>query len=187
MDMFEKVKSIFYSGSHDFRGDFDSINEICFLITNGYLNLNVLDISSKKSYLELLSQSQKIDSRSEADGGGRAHIALKILAAEFINKYRGKSFVFEHIFCGYYPDVLSDDKSVAIECGHTQNPEKILSYFLDGNVDECIQIPYPKDDDGSIMGYVFTSDNKSQLKNFLKELQCQKLSEVKSIFKNRHI
>jgi hypothetical protein len=105
------------------------------------------------------------------------------LASEFLALEKQKVALYEHAFCGYFPDVLSNDKTKVIECGHTQNAEKMLTYFHQGDINEYIQIPYPDLDSLIIKGYSFTPS--SELKRFLDFLDAEKRSDIKTILKNR--
>lgn len=183
MNTFDKIQDIFYSGSHAFRGDKDSISEIAFLIDNNYLSVSPIIISSKEEYDILLNNPHKLSFLYEAAGGGGTHIALKILAKEYLKIDRGHESVFEHPFCGYYPDVLSVNESIVIECGHTGNPEKILTYFRQGNIKECIQIPYPSSQETEIIGHSFIAKDKTA--EFLIFLEKEKLAKTKNLFFHR--
>jgi hypothetical protein len=80
--------------------------------------------------------------------------------------------------------VLSKNELIVVECGHTQNPEKIFVYFRQGKVQEFIQIPYPNQDDDTVdtvFGYSFVA--RSNLNNFLVFLDKEKRTGVKKIFK----
>ena len=183
MTTFNKVRDIFYSGSHAFRGDQDSISEIAFLIDEKYLSLSIITVASKNKYKSLLDNPDKLKWFYEAAGGGNTHIALKILTSKYLDTKGKFNSSYEHPFCGYYPDVLSYDKSIVAECGHTANPEKILTYFRQGNIRKCIQVPYPTDEDKDVKGYVFTA--RKTLKDFLIFLEKEKRSESKSLFFKR--
>jgi hypothetical protein len=89
-----------------------------------------------------------------------------------------------HAFiCGYYPDVMTKDGSIVIECGHTNNPEKMLHYFRQSNTRECIQIPYPDESNTAILGYSFTTG--TELHGFLGFLESEKHSAVKKLILKR--
>ncbi|MEI8174718.1 MAG: hypothetical protein WCG28_02085, partial [bacterium] len=81
------------------------------------------------------------------------------------------------------PDVISDNKTVVAECGHTGNPEKMLAYFRQGNIKECIQVPYPSYEDKEIKGYLFKAGK--ELKKFLIFIEKEKRAELKNIFLKR--
>jgi hypothetical protein len=183
MTSFLQIKNIFYSGGHSFRGDSDPINEITFLVDEGFIQIQQVSIASKDVYLELFQDSSLLHQRDEAAGGSLEHVCLKICASNYL-KSRGVICEFEHPFCGYYPDVVSTDRSVVIECGHTQNAEKMLTYFQQGNINEFIQVPYPDVSDDNIIGYQFLSINPD-LKGFLDYLEQEKRQDIKQIFKSR--
>ncbi len=183
MATFDKIRDIFYSGTHAFLGDQDSISEIAFLIDENYLSISVVVIASKDEYKFLLSRPDKLKKMYEAAGGGNTHIALKVLAQKYLKQNRQCESIFEHLFCGYYPDVLSVDNTLVVECGNTGNPEKVLAYFREGNIRECIQVPYPSHEDGEIKGYSFTA--KDNLKEFLIFLEKEKRDKFKKIFLGR--
>lgn len=184
MSTFNKIRDIFYSGTHAFKGNMDSISEIAFLVEKNYLSISTIIISSKNEYKSLLNDPDKLTRFYEAAGGGNTHVALKILARNYLRSKRRHESVFGHPFCGYYPDLLSDDKTIVIECGHTDNAEKILVYFRQGNIKECIQIPYPVDEDTAVKGYSFTAKNR--LKEFLIFSEEEKRSKLRNIFDNKN-
>ena len=179
MNSFAKIRDIFYSGSYAFMGGSEVINDIMFLISENYLALSKEIVAGKSEYLTLLNNSTELKQRYEAHGGTFEHIALKILGANFLKKHRLRDFVFEHPFCGYYPDVLSSDESIIIECGHTQNPEKILAYFQNSQARECIQIPYPSEEDDSVYGYSFRAlDDIKQFLSFVEKERRQQMRDL---------
>lgn len=51
MSTFTTVRDIFYSGGHAFTGSKESVNEIAFLLDEGYLTVNTVVISSKDKYI----------------------------------------------------------------------------------------------------------------------------------------
>jgi hypothetical protein len=180
MDTYSKIQSIFYSGEHAFRGDKESISEISFLVNERYLNLKKIVVASKDDYFSMLdSLLEKEHAYDLASGGGKNHKALKLLATEYLNKMGVKDVQYEQPFFGYYPDVISGNKLIAVECGHTQNPEKMLVYFKQGNIQEFIQIPYPAHEDKEILGYSFSA--ASNLSEFLKFYEQQNSNHLKKI------
>lgn len=177
MATFEKIRNIFFSGGFAFTGILESINEIAFLVDEGYLKLETITIADKEHYFSVLNSTSNQIEKDDASGGSIEHITLKILASEYLELLKQQSTLFEHAFCGYYPDVLSSDKLTVIECGHTQNAEKMLIYFRQGDINECIQIPYPDQDSQIITGYSFKAN--SALKAFLEFLDVEKRNEVR--------
>lgn len=183
LNTFEKVRDIFYSGGHAFRGDRELVLEIAFLVDEKYLALETVTIASKKEYLDLFEKSAKLSHADEASGGSLEHMALKVLTGKYLQKLGHRKIRYEHPFCGYVPDVMSGDSSVIGECGQTQNPEKMLTYFRQGNVRECIQIPYPNQDGDTILGYRFTAS--SGLNDFLTFIEAEKNTQIKNILRQR--
>lgn len=158
------LREIFYSDQYHFGGDKDTINKLYFLLREKYIGFEKVTIASKTEYLNLLSNTDMLEKEYDADGGGLQHVALKLLARKYLKTFEVETR-FEQPFCGYYPDVISTDKKIIIECGHTNNVDKIFTYFTQGDIKEFIQVPYPSDEDNHLYGYVFTSQNN--LKGFL--------------------
>ena len=182
MSTIDKIRAIFYSSTHAFTASEELVHEIAFLVDEGYLGYKEFLISTKEEYLE---QIEVISRRGnyDADGGGVAHIALKKLAEVFVSREYGKNVRFETPFCGYYPDVLSMDEKLIVECGQTSNPDKMLAYFSAGNITECIQIPYPDVDDARIRAYCFTA--RDDLNDFLKAVEFKRRASLKSLITRR--
>src|SRR3989344_4759702 len=184
MNTAEKIRDIFYSGNYAFSGESEPINEIAFLVDEEYLSLASSVIADKQEYLRVAQEiSERAHMFDAAAGGGHSHMALKIIAQRFLRKQRNKEAIFEHPFCGYYPDVISIDKTIVVECGHTQNPTKMLDYFQEGNILEYIQVPYPTVDDQSVTGFIFTAG--SALSEFLTFLNEQKRNKFREIVRRR--
>lgn len=186
MSTFNEIRGIFFSGNQAFVGNFESINEIAFLVDENYLTMSKFPISTKKEYLEVFKDHSILnnETRFDAAGGGDSHMALKLLAQKYLKDQRGLEARYEQAFCGYYPDVISDDEKVVVECGLTANPEKIFTYFQQGNIKELIQIPYPDvDDENFVTGYSFVPNK--DLNNFLAFLQAEKYKKIKKILKNK--
>lgn len=174
------IRDIFYSGTHAFNGDPQIIAEIAFLLDKNYISLNSVVVAPKSDYLDILREiAANPGGHDSASGGGYAHMALKVVTARHIKNVYGKDTRFEQPFCGYYPDVLSTDKLTVAECGHTQNPAKILDYFRQGNIRLFMQIPYPTEDVESVSGYAFTAER--ELIEFLDLLDDQKRTSIKAI------
>ncbi|MDO8521940.1 MAG: hypothetical protein Q7S08_01485 [bacterium] len=182
MDVFGTIRDIFYSGGHAFTGNLDSINEIAFLVNEGYLKYQTVSIARKSEYLALASNNTMIERADLAAGGGSTHVALKMLVGTYLKQQRSRDVVYEHEFCGYFPDVLTADHTIVAECGHTQNPEKTLVYFKQGGVQECIQIPYPDVDDTTVFGYCFAAGK--DLNDFLTFLEAEERNKIKKLIRN---
>ncbi len=179
MDTFLEVQEIFYSGGQAFRGNKELINDIAFLLDEGYLTLNRVFIGSKEKYLSILDEPLLKEDMYRAAGGGKNHIALKLLAGEYLKTRGFHKVLYEHPFCGFFPDVMAENCLIVAECGHTDNADKILKYFQHGGIQECVQIPYPTADDEKIYGYSFLAGD--ELKDFLDFLEKERLGQIKKI------
>lgn len=182
MTNFLEIRNIFFSGDYGYAYDVDTVQEITFFVNNGYLLFERVVIGKKQDYLVLLSKRITTKDSCDADGGSKQHIALKIIAGKFIKNTYEKDIFYEHVFCGYYPDVKSTDSSIIVECGLTNNPEKIFAYFK-GGASEVIQVPYPYDEDTEIIGYKFTA--AENFREFLEFYEKEKLSNVKRFLPKR--
>ena len=185
MDTYTKIKDIFHSGTHAFRVNEESIMEIAFLIDEKYLLLETINISNKNEYYKIL-ESDNLNNKEKfykASGGAEAHVALKLLLEKYLNKNYEIAVDFEKSFCGYFPDVLSKDKHIVGECGHTQNSEKMLVYFKNGKIKECIQFPYPDSENENMLGHKFTAGD--DLHEFLDFLHLEKINKARSFVSKR--
>ncbi len=174
-----QVRDIFFSGTHSFKSDEELVIKLHFLLTQHYLSCDRIVISEKQEYFSLCDNTKIIAAHDEAAGGGTSHVVLKLLAQQYLASL-GISVYFEQSFCGFYPDVISTDRQTIVECGHTNNADKIFTYFTQGNIAELIQIPYPTDEDAKVYGYRFTAS--SELRGFLDtEFQENKKNLLKII------
>lgn len=184
MDTLSRIRNIFHSGSHAFNGEQQPIVEIAFLVDNGYLTVESFPIADKETYLRLAQNiSENPHAHDAAAGGGHTHVALKILVAEYLKRECGTSVRFEQPLCGYVPDVLSENKTMVAECGHTQNAGKMLDYFRQAHIRECMQVPYPDANDDLVVGHRFVS--VAGLNEFLDRLDERKNSNIKKILTRR--
>ena len=175
------LNSIFYSGDYNHTGDKELIVKLSFLLNNNYLLVNKIKIADKSDYLNLAANSEQINRNFDADGGGRTHVALKLLAKKYLST-TGIESKLEHAFCGYYPDIISNDNQIIIECGHTNNVDKIFNYFTQGKIKQLIQVPYPYEDEEFIFAYCFTP--KPKLADFLLFEEQEKRLKLKNIINN---
>ncbi len=186
MTVSEKALSdIFYSGTHGFKGDKSLIQKIHFLLKNDYLVCERVIMSSKTEFYQLCDSLKENPDFDDAAGGGNTHVALKLIAQTYLQKL-GMNVIFEKQFYGYFPDVISIDLQNIVECGHTDNLDKIFTYFIQGSIAEVIQLPYPTTDDEFIFGYKFTA--KNNLRGFLEaELDMNKDDILKILNRGRRI
>ena len=162
----QEIQDAFHSSTNSFRIDLEMINKIYFLLENSYISCTKESLSTKSEYHNIcdmhFSDTSQADSISNGDSDG--HNALKVIAGNYL-KNIGKVAKYEENYLGYFPDVISADNTVIIECGHTNNSDKMLEYFTQGNIEAFIQLPYPSDEDESIFGYIFTA--RENLSEFL--------------------
>ncbi len=181
MDTYKRIRDAFYSGEHAFNGDRQIIRDIAFLVDEQYLLLRVFPITNRQEYLAILHNLEKNTRSDDAAGGGNEHIALKILSGEYLQKSLGLKVLYEHPLCGYYPDVITTDKSIVVECGHTHNPEKMLIYFKQSNIKECICVPYTDPEEQEVYGYSFSASK--ELGGFLSFWDKEKYSDIQKKLK----
>lgn len=183
MNLYLQIKNAFYSGAHAYAGSNEVINEIAFLVKEKYLTLSVLTLGSKEEYLACIERALSERQAGEKTAGGSIeHVALKIVAGNYLQRRR-LHVQYEHPFCGYYPDAMSKNGEVIIECGHTNNPEKMFTYFRQGGTRECVQLPYPGEGVGPLLGYSFTAG--PDLYSFLAFLESEKHSATKDLVMKR--
>lgn len=163
------VKDIFHSGSFTHSYNKQIIVDIVFILQEGLLSVEKQKINNTDIYKKYIDniKSGKI-SRIDIDGGGDGHLALKLLAKDYLGTRGYDKISFETEYEGYMPDVITVDKKIIIECGNT-NADKIFYYFKNKNLQELIVIPYPMDEDADINCYIFKSGENSQIFYFLEK------------------
>lgn len=176
MDTYSRVKEAFYSGGHAFRGDFQTASDIAFLVDKGYLALCVFPLATRKEYLAILQNLHDQKHVHEAAGGSETHVALKLLAGNYLRRNHNQKLLYEHPLCGYFPDVMTADNRIVVECGHTNNPEKMLVYFRQSALEECLLVPYPDPDEQHVSGYSFSASR--ELRGFLAFWDQEKHSDI---------
>lgn len=173
----KKLFEVFYSGDHAFRGDAQTIQDIYFLIENDYIHFQKEVLGTKEEYKKLMHEADLTN--VDIAGGSTDHVAIKAFAIKKLSY----SFVSELQFYGFFPDLISKNKKIIVECGNTQNPEKIFSYFLHG-VEEVIQIPYPSVEDKEIAAYKFSPQKDfEKFYKLWKQNELNKLKQYSSSFK----
>jgi hypothetical protein len=182
-DTYTKVKSAFYSGEHAFTGDNQTASDIAFLVDNGYLGLRVFPLATRQEYLAILQNLPDQEHIYEAAGGSETHVALKLLAGNYLKHKYNQKLLYEHPFCGYFPDVMTADSRIIVECGHTNNPEKMLIYFGQSALEECLLVPYPDPDEQQVFAYSFKALN--ELRDFLAFWESEKHSDIRKKLQQR--
>lgn len=152
---FPELRDIFYSGQYAYQSDLTTIEMIYDLLDQRVLLYSQCILADKSDFLELAESLPK-QLQVDAAGGGSTHIALKQLSATWL-RAQGYESKYEQPFCGYYPDVITTDQQTIIECGHTDNPEKLLSYFTQGSIAELIQVSYTTVEDKMVIGHRFSA------------------------------
>lgn len=179
----DSVANIFYSGQFGFMGDMQMISKITFLLNEHYLSMKQVVIASKSIFLDTCANSTIINNSFEAAGGSPEHIVLKLLAQAYVTKEYGINSECEVSYVGYIPDVISIDRSIICECGHTNNPEKLLAYFHQPSTKAIIQIPYPNEDETCVYGYTFVANEN--LIPFLEFENQESKQSIKDIINRR--
>lgn len=177
----EDIKNVFCTGSHAFRVDWQLVEDLYFLLQEKLLLLKteILPVYSQyQSYIEDI-QNKKIPI-IDIEGGQAAHMALKLIARNYLNSKNFKIVKFEYSFEGYVPDVITGDKSVIVECGKT-NMDKVFNYFKNKSIRQLIVIPYPNSDDHNIYAYTFEpGEDLSEFLIFKQQEEAKKLKKFKS-------
>lgn len=176
------LRTIFYSSQYNFSSDKSLLTKLSFLIAHNYIAVEKITLCPKTHYLNLASATETREN-FDAAGGSPQHVALKLIGQEYLFRL-GIESKCELSFCGYTPDVISTDLQTVIECGHTDNIDKLFIYFLQGDIAECIQIPYPDESDSTVYAYRFIP--KPNLKKFLLETNFPDREQILSIV-NRKI
>lgn len=177
-----ELRDIFYSGQYANFGDRDLLTKIAFLLKYKYLTCEKIPFCSKTHYLDIAS-SKKTREDLDLAGGSPQHVALKIIGKEYLHKLGFESNA-EFPFCGYWPDLITTDLQTIIECGHTDNIDKIFVYFTQGNLAELIQLPYPDESDTIVYGYRFIP--RQGLKSFLLEDSMRDKDQILKIINGRN-
>ncbi|MFA6534130.1 MAG: hypothetical protein WCT37_03075 [Patescibacteria group bacterium] len=179
-DIFE----IFYSnftGSPDYQG----LSDVLDLLNRKYIKISKTKTGFNKADYQttvdkiLDGQIKSIDYQ----GGSNNHLALKVLAEEYIRNNFGLKSSLEYNFFGRIPDVISLDKNIIFECGDT-DPWKVTEYFRNDDNLKVFIFPYPGDDEEELFTYEIIK-GKEGLKDYLLQKQLDGLSAVKKIIRAR--
>jgi len=176
----EMIKDIFCSGSHSFRYDRQLIVNIYFLIKNKLLFVDREKITSIDIYHNYIDdiKTGKIPV-IDIEGGQSDHMALKLIARDYLIDKGYKDISFESNFEGYKPDVITNNKKIIIERGNT-NPDKIFNYFKNPALEKFIVIPYLNTNQKGMHLYTFTpGDELSEFLLFKEEEELKKIRNDK--------
>jgi hypothetical protein len=148
------IRDIFYSGIHSFRSDMQPIVDICYLLDTNLLFVKKERACDKKTYLDYIEglSTGKIDT-FDVQGGKEAHMALKLIGRDILNKRGYTDILFESEFEGNIPDVMDSKTTILVECGNS-NASKLFKFYINKKIKELMVVPYP-DLDRDIYAYTF--------------------------------
>ena len=173
-----KIKEIFYSGSYSVNYDEQLVVNIVFLLQEGVLSVTQNTIAKKSDYTKYIDKINSGEvAKIDIEGGSVGHLALKLIAQNFLNRLGYKKVIFEQEYCGYRPDVITPDQKIIVECGST-NPDKIFNYFKNKNLEAVIILPYPEDENDML--YFFSFKPTKKLHEFLLFLEKERMKDAKN-------
>ncbi|MCG2701150.1 hypothetical protein L6267_03230 [Candidatus Parcubacteria bacterium] len=179
------LTNIFYS-NYNGRIEYDKLQKLIFALKNNVINLTKFPAANISKYEKNLKQIYgKTIKTCDFEGGGKGHLALKIIASDYI-KSLNKKVKYEYKFQGRLIDVVSQDLSIIIECGDT-DPIKIFDYFEDedNKVRQILILPYPSNGNKELFFYKFKKDkNFEQYKKCVNEVM---LSDIRNAMSKRRI
>lgn len=172
---------IFYSNSR-LNIDYQAIDEIDFLIHEKIIKYKEEKLCNLEEFYKIIDRIQNKEIKIfDYQGGENRHMALKYLGEKFLLS-KNKQVKIENIFHNRYPDLISEDKEIIIECGDT-DPNKIIEYFSLG-VAKLFFIPYPDDKSEHLMIYEFRCDS-DELKEYKDYIDNINYNKIKDIIKKR--
>ncbi len=174
------LKYIFYSDGNERRADNAILTDIAYLIEINMLFYSKITLCSKNKYSFYIDQLKEGKlSQYDIAGGGIGHMVLKLIAMDVLRQNReDDSPIVEQEFEGYRPDIMTRNRQTIIECG-TINPQKLLAYFKSSIIRKLIIIPYPSEEDNSILGHTFTPGE--ELLDFILFLEKDRLDKLRQI------
>lgn len=178
----QEIIDIFYS-NFNAAIDYSSIYEIFDLIEKDFIIHNKITICKKENYDLIIEKvSAGAINTFDFDGGQIGHLALKYLAKELLETKGHRRILFEYWFQGRKPDVMTSDKTIIIECGDT-DPNKIIEYFENPKLKKVFVIPYPREGEKEIIGYVFSKTDG--LRSYLNDKINQRYNNIRKIIQRR--
>lgn len=172
------LTNIFFSGGQSFRADKQIIADIHYLLESGMIRMKGSHFADRKNYGAQIDMIQKNRHHYlNFEGGETAHVALKILAHEFLVKsgHPLTDICVEKEHLGLRPDVMTSDGKLIIECGNTE-PTKIFTYFQNPELQCLVIIPYPAPEDQVINQYIF--EPGENLSEFLLFVEKEKMKQA---------
>lgn len=183
MNSQNKLIEIFYS-NYNARIDYEGIKEIYDLLQSRYIKIKKVAICPVKKLHQIIDEV--LDGKIKIfdyEGGEKRHVALKIIAGDYILNSFNQQVDYEVNYYGRRPDVISKDKTIVFECGDT-DPRKILEYFTNNDDIQIYILPYNYVNQKVLVAYLF-SKNRDDLGEYLKSKCIDSLSEIRQIIKSR--
>ncbi|HDQ23031.1 MAG TPA: hypothetical protein ENN28_03615 [Candidatus Uhrbacteria bacterium] len=150
--------NIFYSNSR-LGIDYQAIDELNFLIKEKIINFSENKLAELMEFYKIIDKLKNEEIKEfDYQGGQIRHMSLKILGEKLLRNLNKKSKI-ENIFHNRYPDLISSDKQIIIECGDT-DPNKIIEYF-NLSVVKIFILPYPDNESDFLYFYEFTCNKKN--------------------------
>ncbi len=159
----ESLLNIFYSNS-PLNIDYQAIDELEYLIDEHLIVVTLTQLCNVRKLHEIIDKINSGNIKAiDYQGGGIKHMALKKLGEDLLLNLNKKAKI-ESLFNNRYPDVISLDLKVIIECGDT-DPNKILEYFNSG-VESVIILPYPNSEE--VNYYEFSYKDLKEVQEYIK-------------------
>lgn len=177
------IRKVFTKDNQAFRIDMQIIEDIKFLLNEKLIFLKKEVIAGLKQYHYYIdSISLKKIASTDIEGGGSAHMSLKLIGKDYLIQRGYYNIKIEQEFHGLRPDIIVNDESLVIECGNT-NPNKIFEYFKNKKIKEVTIISYPDHNDKKIYCYIFTPSEI--LSDFIKYKESEERKDIKKYLKNK--
>ncbi|MCX6742755.1 MAG: hypothetical protein NT116_00790 [Candidatus Parcubacteria bacterium] len=176
----ESLLNIFYSNS-PLNIDYHAIGELEYLIEKELIAISTRELCNINKLHEIIDKINSGNIKAiDYQGGGIKHMALKKLGEDLLLSLNKKAKI-ESLFYNRYPDVISNDSSIIIECGDT-DPNKILEYFYYG-VAAIMVLPYP--DSSEVNYYEFSSKDLKELQEYIKNKNSYFNDKIKQIINRK--
>lgn len=180
----QQLIDVFYS---NYRAgiDYDALESIFQSLSDEYLKVKKIKICACDVFQDTLDKVLNGNIPvCEFDGGGKIHIALKVVAGKYILEKFGQKCGYEENYRSRQPDVISRDKDIIFECGDT-NPRKILEYLGEDENLKIFVMPYHHIEDGNLIHAFLFVKNKNGLAAHLYKRKVDSLADVRKIIAAR--